>query len=70
MRSLRCVVGLHQWTHTEAEYACAQAERLAVATKEATRTCTCCGKTQYEDRHLLGLNPPEYYSVWRTLQKP
>lgn len=60
-----CKIGIHDWQYTPAVYRSAQEERLALAEKDATRTCRCCPKTQVEDRHCLGFNPPEYVSTWR-----
>ena len=66
MKKLRCLVGFHDWETTPAVYLDAQAERLAIPTQPATRTCRCCDTHQVEDRHCLGLNPPEYVSTWYT----
>ena len=65
---LRCVFGFHNWgNYTEAKYGDFRSEMLAIPIEYATRTCSCCGKKQYEDVHCLGLNPPEYYKQWRNL---
>lgn len=65
-KSLWCLAGLHNWTYTGAVYTNDQAERLAIPQTPAKRVCDRCGKKQHEDRHCLGLNPPEYYSTWYT----
>lgn len=63
---LMCKLGIHFWHHTPATYIDAAAERLSIPSTEAVRTCRCCGKSQNEDRHCLGLNPPEYARTWRN----
>ncbi len=68
MQRLKCLVGLHSWLATPAVYADETAERLAIPLESGSRTCLHCDKTQVEDRHCLGLNPPEYYSTWHTTQ--
>lgn len=63
---LRCRVGIHDWRYTSAVYSSEQNERLALPDSPATRTCCCCPAKQVEDKHCLGLNPPEYSVSWRT----
>lgn len=67
MKAVSCLLGLHKWEITPAVYDSVQAQLLAIPTQEASRTCRCCGKTQVEDRHCLGLNPPQYDSTWYTV---
>lgn len=63
---LRCRFGIHNWQYTPAVYTSEQNERLALPETPATRACQCCPKKQVEDRHCLGLNPPEYAVTWRN----
>lgn len=63
---LWCRLGFHRWQYTSAVYRTEQEERLAIPEKAATRTCSCCPARQSEDKHCLGLNPPEYVSTWRA----
>lgn len=67
MKKLFCFFGMHDWIYTPAVYRDSACERLAIATKEATRKCTCCGKVQQRELHCLGLNPPEYVTTWYTI---
>lgn len=64
MTRLRCRIGLHDWVYAPALYRTEQDKRLALPAQPATRTCSHCDKVQIEDRHCLGLNPPEYSSTW------
>jgi len=57
---------MHDWDYTPAVYRSVQDERLAIPEKAATRSCRCCPASQVEDKHCLGLNPPEYTSSWRS----
>jgi len=59
----------HKWKYTPATYRTPLDERLSIPLTPSKRVCKICGKTQEEDRHCLGLNPPEYYSRWITVQK-
>lgn len=70
MKPLRCLIGLHDWEVTPAVYDSWVAQLLAQATQEATRSCRCCSKTQFEDRQCLGLTPPRYDSSWYTVPSP
>jgi hypothetical protein len=63
---LRCMIGMHDWEYTPAVYNNPQEERLALPAVPATRKCRCCPVKQVEDKHCLGLNPPEYSVSWRT----
>lgn len=59
-----CFMGLHEWKYAPAEYDSIKDKELGIARKSGIRKCSCCGKVQFEDRHLLGLNPPEYCVTW------
>lgn len=61
-----CMLGFHKWQYTPAVYDSVQDERLALPSSPATRKCQCCPAKQVEDKHCLGLNPPEYSITWRT----
>jgi hypothetical protein len=61
-----CRLGFHKWQHTPAVYNSEQEERLAIPASPAIRKCSCCPTKQVEDKHCLGLNPPEYSVRWRT----
>lgn len=56
----------HNWEYTPAVYENEQMERLAIPEKPAIRKCTKCNKIEREVKHCLGLNPPEYNSMWLT----
>ena len=55
---------LHKWKYVPAVFENDRQERLGIAVENATRTCSVCGKTQSQDIHCLGLNPPEYVYTW------
>lgn len=70
-KSIKCKVGLHDWSYTEAEYNWGGTPQndticreIGMPSKDATRTCDDCGKHQVQDIHCLGLNPPEYVETW------
>lgn len=59
----------HRWIYTPAIYLDKISEELAIPTEPSYRKCTICGKTQQEDKHCLGLNPPSYVSTWYTTEE-
>lgn len=61
-----CKIGLHKWKYTPAVYATPMEERLALPSTPSTRACQCCLAKQVEDRHCLGMNPPEFSVNWRN----
>lgn len=64
LQKILCFFGFHDWDYTPAVYLDEQSERLAIPLEEGKRTCKCCDTTELEDRHCLGLNPPEYVVSW------
>lgn len=62
--NIKCLIGLHSWVYTAAEYENFSYQRMAMPTREAERTCHICLKHQTRDEHCLGLNPPEYVYTW------
>lgn len=66
MRNLLCLIGFHKWVYTPATFANFQSEILGIAEKDSTRCCSVCKKTQAQDIHMLGLNPPDYTYTWST----
>ena len=64
LKRLLCYIGLHKWSYTAPVYMSLDLERLAIPSKEATRTCNCCNKRQVRDEHCFGLNPPKYMYTW------
>ena len=59
-----CKIGWHKWVYTSSKYSSRTEYRLALPTKTGSRECARCGKVQWEDRHCLGLNPPEYITSY------
>lgn len=60
---------VHDWHYMAPKhFAVPNAEELCIESAPATRKCAKCGKTQYRERHCLGLNPPEYVVCWYDLR--
>ena len=64
IQRLKCFLGLHKYIYTEPVYRNYTEERLGITLRPATRVCQCCGKSQAQEIHCLGLNPPEYCKFW------
>ncbi len=70
MKLVICSLGIHDWEIVcYAEYENVRAEVMAHANHRKRRVCKECGKTQEEDVHCLGLNPPKYTRHWENVPK-
>lgn len=65
--NILCAIGFHKWRYTPATYINYTSELLGITEKDATRTCEKCKRSQVQDIHCLGLNPPAYVKTWYDL---
>lgn len=66
---MMCLLGFHDWVYVETTYEDEICRRLAIPLDRGSRTCNHCGKKQIEDKHCLGLNPPDYVITWYNAPK-
>jgi len=69
MKPISCKIGFHTWDYSQAQYDSEIDEELGISAVQGFRICEKCGKLQIEDRHCLGLNPPQYVTSYSNLRR-
>lgn len=64
-----CKIGFHGWEIIQEEkYKDALSMLLGMPSQYKHRKCRRCEKTQWQEVHCLGLNPPKYLRCWYNLE--